>query len=1000
MTFLNLAILGGLVLVAIPIIIHLLNRRKAKLVDWGAMRFLLASLVSRNRRILIEEIILMCLRCLVVLLVVLAVARPFLPAGSAMPPGLVLALAVVAAMLAGVGAAVWARKRARIVLLSLAGAMFAGAVGLAVHEQVSQSKRWSLRGGEKDVAIVIDASASMSLSSEGKTNFQRAIDEARAAVEACKPADSISIVLAGPVPRRVLAGPTVDRQEVASALADLAPMGGPMAAMDALRAALAAAQEGGNPAKKIVVITDGQDLGWDLGNEGRWSALASEMRDMPSPPKLIVRTLPTPRNIANLAIVDVTLDRKVVGTDRKVRIDVKVANYGSDRAPGGAVELLVDGVSVAREALGEVPVDATAIAGFEHQFDVPGAHVVTASLVGGDDLPFDNTCHRAIRVLESLPVLLVEGVSAVGPLGGSTGFLQVALAPRDDGAPAGTGSRGDYEMEFLVEPKVVQAGELEKVPALNSYRMIALVDVPRLPARTAAAIAEYVKQGGGLLIAPGASADREFYNRWSLGEQRVTPATLGEARLSPASPPHLAITTFTHPALEMLADSTKCPDAAAALLKSYWPLECDQKDASVRSGGLDQDGRCVLAERKLGKGLVLMTPFSLDRNDTNLPTLKSFLPLVHEMTYYLAAPSMLDLNVAPAAELAIELPAAVGVAAPAGTGAAAAESGGRGLKAEYFADKDLKNLRITRLDPQVNFDYKNAGPDPSMAREQFSARWTGRLRPPRDGEYTLHVLCDDGARLWIDGKQVIDAWSTHPAQEFSSRLRLRDNRTYDIRLEYFQDGGEGAVQLLWSGPKLSKAAIPAANLTPAAGAGRAGGIAGPLKAQQEQVNVLTPSQRTLTGTLTSASGGLELRFAGAQEPGLYRVIRESTPEPAQGLPFVVTSDPAESRMTSLSDDQFAAMGAHGDVFRARSTAEMSAAVAGGVPGEEIWKYLAMAALLGMLAEIGLTRWIATQRKMTSTETVAFGASADDVESFRARAREMVAAPAQAAEGRP
>ncbi|GAG43096.1 unnamed protein product, partial [marine sediment metagenome] len=79
MTFLNLAMLTGLVAVAIPIIIHLLNRQRATIVDWGAMRFLLESLTHRSRRILIEEIILMALRCLVVALLVLAMARPFMP---------------------------------------------------------------------------------------------------------------------------------------------------------------------------------------------------------------------------------------------------------------------------------------------------------------------------------------------------------------------------------------------------------------------------------------------------------------------------------------------------------------------------------------------------------------------------------------------------------------------------------------------------------------------------------------------------------------------------------------------------------------------------------------------------------------------------------------------------------------------------------------------------------------------------------------------------------
>ena len=66
MSFLNLALLGGLGAIAIPIIIHLLNRRTAKVLDWGAMRFLLESVESRKKRIQLEEALLLAARCLVV----------------------------------------------------------------------------------------------------------------------------------------------------------------------------------------------------------------------------------------------------------------------------------------------------------------------------------------------------------------------------------------------------------------------------------------------------------------------------------------------------------------------------------------------------------------------------------------------------------------------------------------------------------------------------------------------------------------------------------------------------------------------------------------------------------------------------------------------------------------------------------------------------------------------------------------------------------------------
>src|SRR5262245_19149109 len=74
--FLNLAFLAGLAAVAIPPIIHFLNRRRHDVVDWGAMQFLVVSPVKR-RRFMIEEMLLMALRMALIALLVLALAAPY-----------------------------------------------------------------------------------------------------------------------------------------------------------------------------------------------------------------------------------------------------------------------------------------------------------------------------------------------------------------------------------------------------------------------------------------------------------------------------------------------------------------------------------------------------------------------------------------------------------------------------------------------------------------------------------------------------------------------------------------------------------------------------------------------------------------------------------------------------------------------------------------------------------------------------------------------------------
>src|SRR4029079_497732 len=77
--------LGGLAAASLPIIIHLLNRRKFREMQWAAMRFLLAAIRKNSRRIRIEQWILLAVRTLVILLVVSAMAKPFLESLGALP---------------------------------------------------------------------------------------------------------------------------------------------------------------------------------------------------------------------------------------------------------------------------------------------------------------------------------------------------------------------------------------------------------------------------------------------------------------------------------------------------------------------------------------------------------------------------------------------------------------------------------------------------------------------------------------------------------------------------------------------------------------------------------------------------------------------------------------------------------------------------------------------------------------------------------------------------
>ena len=454
MTFLNWSILLALFALAIPVVIHLLNRSKARVVGWGAMRFLSASLAARSRRIMVEEIGLLVLRCVVVALAVLAAARPFLPTRPTLMV-LVLILALpAAAVCVAVAASLWSRKMLRLRLLIVAGLLLLVPLGAGAFEQWRQAKLWNFDGGPKDVAIVIDGSMSMTLPARGsrdggEMNFDQAVRLARAAAADCGPGDGISLVVAGAVPRAILSSPTSNRNDLAASLDALAPMGGTMRAGAALQLASQTLAGGANPGKKIILITDGQKIGWDVHAKASWRSVGTALSHLPTVPDVIVAALPAPRSLANLAITDILPDRRVIGTDREVRIDVHVRSTGAGASSDAAVVLLVDGAAVETKGLAQVPPGADEVVRFNHRFARSGRHVMTARLEVQDDLRGDNLACRVVDVRAALNVLIVDGSPSGRLLGGAADFIDAALSAGSirQGAPASRpGKSGDGAM--------------------------------------------------------------------------------------------------------------------------------------------------------------------------------------------------------------------------------------------------------------------------------------------------------------------------------------------------------------------------------------------------------------------------------------------------------------------------------------------------------------------------------------------------------------------------
>jgi hypothetical protein len=141
-----------------------------------------------------------------------------------------------------------------------------------------------------------------------------------------------------------------------------------------------------------------------------------------------------------------------------------------------------------------------------------------------------------------------------------------------------------------------------------------------------------------------------------------------------------------------------------------------------------------------------------------------------------------------------------------------------GLKGEYYDNADLTNLKITRTDPTVNFDWGTGTPDPSIAPDTYSARWTGTVTPLFSETYTFYARTNDGVRLWVNNQLLVDNWVNQGATEKSATIALTAGQPYPIKMEYYQNTNTALAQLSWSSASQAKQIIPQSQLSPGGGA--------------------------------------------------------------------------------------------------------------------------------------------------------------------------------------
>lgn len=138
---------------------------------------------------------------------------------------------------------------------------------------------------------------------------------------------------------------------------------------------------------------------------------------------------------------------------------------------------------------------------------------------------------------------------------------------------------------------------------------------------------------------------------------------------------------------------------------------------------------------------------------------------------------------------------------------------GNGVNGQYWSNIDFTGTTMTRIDPTIDFDWGNGGPG-TVGTDTFSARWTGFVVPRFTQTYTFYTTTDDGVRLWVNNltTPLIDHFVNQSPTTWTGTIALTAGTIYQIRMDYFENGGTALAKLEWSSPSQPREVVPQGRL--------------------------------------------------------------------------------------------------------------------------------------------------------------------------------------------
>ena len=597
MSFLGAAVLWGLPLMAVPVAVHLLSRRRQEVVKWGAMQFLMDGNIRRRKIWRLDDLILMLVRTFAVACLVLALARPLW-------------------LGAGIG-----------------------------------------KGQGRDVIFVWDTSLSMGRSDDSdQTLFDRQVEKTRELMDQLGSSDTIRGLVTlgrGKWLSTEAVPATVDHQR--QLIKELQAVGVTQASADwysCLGTAVRVTSPRSAKGRVIATISDGQATGWRHQDQLAWQNLSRLAEESRIPVAFEFHDLlGSPKTAHNVSVDKLTTTRALLGVNETFLVEAQVKNHGESLVQDVTVNWELDGAPLGKVSIGPFPPGQSRQVSLKHTATKPGVSTLKCRIERHDDLDGDNKRSLILETIYQVPLLLVDDSTEDDPLKSEKGYLLASI---------GQDPRGDEQTQrsSAFHATVIASSEL---PArqLSDYRAVILANTTPMSEALVTKLTEFVRSGGGLWIVLGdrtvaADFNRQFHRSggglvpWPVDEAKGD--LVQRERFLTIHPPE-----DDHPATVLLSDTQRLDMDRVKIFQRFpfVPLAANPDvPILLRSGS----GEALAIESFVGKGRVFTQSLPLSVRWSNLPLTQAFVPMVHEWLWYLIQPTAISRNLLPGEPLQIAIP--------------------------------------------------------------------------------------------------------------------------------------------------------------------------------------------------------------------------------------------------------------------------------------------------------------------------------------------------------